>query len=1582
MLLMFIIICGILSSVYAVETKFHEHLTEQERLDYFGVDARYNVPEYVVVRPHHVSKHNEFPVYSIKALGEDYLLHLSPNHRLIAPGCMVHHHNKTNNTGHRYPCHSKGDNCHYHGTSINHNSSKAAISNCNGLEGIVTTRDHELVIKPVRKEHLSRVQRDTAMQTPHIIYKKNIGRIRQTRSCDVTGPNRYLSEKKLRREKRQVSGEKFLEMALVADKYMYNYHGDDLRRYMLTVANIAAARFVDPSLRNSIIFTIVKIQILEDDVPGLLITEDADETLTRFCEWQEQFNDEDDNSPAHYDGISLLTRLDISHLGIKSNTGLGTVGGMCTPNARCTYCEDTGLDLGLTLSHETGHTLGMVHDGNNNYCQDGKYIMSGSGGGGPDSFMWSQCSAAALEEFLSDENSYCLDDFPTGEPIKTPTELPGIIYTADQQCRLFMGPESKICLGTSLVEPFNNDECARLVCYDPHDSGQCIGSQSPRMDGTECDERKWCIKGRCVEIGTKGPQPVNGGWSEWDVDWSQCSRTCGGGVKIKSRKCNNPSPRFGGLDCVGENTKAELCNQKDCSTSQYKFKEEQCAATDGAPLFGKVHHWIPYDIIGQEECFRYCQTADNDGQIQMRTLNDDENYFDGTLCSGDFEYAAYTRCVKGYCRAFSCDGISDVDRIFDVCGVCGGQGDTCIQHNGTFRDGEKQRYVTFVTIPAGSSGIFIDNQHSGFTSMRIKVGEEILFNIEGGKNDQSGQYISSNGVKVKYTRQIRQPELIEIVGPIPFDLEAQVWKNFGSTFLSTRPDIYYEYYTPKERKQTDNFKWSAINEGCSTTCGGGQMKVKVECIDTLSDNIVDDEMCSTEDKPLTYGQMCNEQPCASNWRTGKFSDCSVTCDGGMKKRTVDCIQSINNTLTVVGADNCVGDKPTETERCNDLACPGVWMVDTWSQCSQSCGNGIKERQVKCVKNDTSRTPVADIQCDFFNKPNMTEKCLLAPCYTNITGDNCIDKVDCSRQDNVCHNYPEYARTNCLLYCGLCVKTASITETSMTETCEDKADCEAYGSKVCTDYAQWSKMNCAKFCNICNVALKAVELIEKQPTTTPARVITQQTTNCTDTSDRCQSYGKTVCKDYKEWSSIYCRDYCDFCSGKEKTISNEVKPTMSQKIIQLTTNKNVKATNTNTRVTPTSNRIGKQQVKPTSSNKIVQLTTIKNVKATNTNTHLTLTSNRFEKQQDHTADRKTTGGKITPAMMEPKCTDLIDCKSYSKKICIKYKTWSVIYCKNYCGQCPLKKVTSTQSSLTPIKTSSSKLILTDNEQIEQHASMKILFTTVTPVPYAVTKNSSNSSECFDISHDCDVYDKSICKVDRYQKWVNQYCRKFCDLCSKDYRPKMKKAHGPICKDEIKFCHAYGKGVCKKYVDWSLLNCPLYCNLCVNITDQSAPISENTNQADSSSGSTNESDATITNPSNSSSDNTNDVNSTNPSDLSSDNNNPENIVMVHLQTNKDTTTAAEVKSTNQDGCLDKADCQAYGKSVCNDYKQWSQINCRKSCNFCQNSDQNEASMICSDLIQCSGYGKSVCSKYKDWAKMNCKKYCELCNLPGFM
>ncbi|XP_052085641.1 thrombospondin-1-like isoform X2 [Mytilus californianus] len=52
------------------------------------------------------------------------------------------------------------------------------------------------------------------------------------------------------------------------------------------------------------------------------------------------------------------------------------------------------------------------------------------------------------------------------------------------------------------------------------------------------------------------------GWSLWFN--SSCSVTCGDGVIVKTRTCDNPPPSDDGLKCVGSRTETSLCNLGKC----------------------------------------------------------------------------------------------------------------------------------------------------------------------------------------------------------------------------------------------------------------------------------------------------------------------------------------------------------------------------------------------------------------------------------------------------------------------------------------------------------------------------------------------------------------------------------------------------------------------------------------------------------------------------------------------------------------------------------------------------------------------------------------------------------------------------------------------------------------------------------------------------------------------------------------------------------------------------------------------------------------------------------------------------------
>ncbi|XP_048245081.1 A disintegrin and metalloproteinase with thrombospondin motifs 18-like isoform X1 [Haliotis rufescens] len=1011
---LWLVLCA--TSTTAVSVKFHHHLSENDLELYFGTRNSREVPKYDIVHPvrrrHPRTSliHPPLLQYRLKALGEEYDLHLERNQHLVAPGCLMTH---TDGKGGAVvsPCPRGDGDCFYTGTSTLHNSSFVALGTCVGLHGVISTPTHQLLIQPIRGQHLADVNIGRDAGAPHLVYH-----LTARGMCGVQDTAEQIVPRRVRRQ----AGGLFLEMLLVADKTMHRYHGDDLVNYMLTAANVAAGRYLDSSLGVPIHLTIISLRVLKDDMDGLNITTDADHTLNSFCQWQEKFNPPGDTDPRHVDAASLMTRENLIHKGVAETTGLASLGGICVKEMRCSILEDNGLDIGLTLAHETGHSLNMQHDSEGNVCDDKTNIMSTGGGGGTTAFKWSSCSKDALHNFLYEGNGACLLDSPTVVGFLLPKDLPGVIYPGDKQCELFLGQGSKICEGTSLVEDYGGDECGKLICFDPHLPGQCTGSQAPRMDGTECGHRKWCINARCADIGPRGPPPRDGGWSEWDSEWSPCSRTCGGGVRIKTRTCDRPRPLFGGKKCEGFDSKAEICNLEPCTAPQSQYREEQCAATDIYPLGGRHLHWLPGDTVGDSVCMLYC-SPEGVETIHLRGVGTSTDYKDGTECDSA-DGGTYNRCVSGKCRAFGCDGVSDSPTRLDVCGICSGSNNTCEKKTGSFFRGKEKSYVTFLTIPRGSTGIKMTNDNR-YTWMSIRVNGQRLFNTNLRHKDKKHAY-SRDGVKVLYAPY--GPESIQIPGPVPTQLQAQVYRLFGYTYSDVSPEIYYEFYQPLVATLPVRYTWTTREGPCSATCGQGSQQVQAVCGRADTGARVERSRCSAEEEPDTQPTPCHQQPCPPRWHTGVFTPCSRSCGGGLASRTVQCMQHQAGQSEVVEDDQCdPASRPLATQTCGSQPCPGAWRTDPWTDCSQTCGVGVRRRGVRCFL--TPHTEVPDDNCELSDKPDVNEPCKKAACFIPPVSP-CADNIsaDCQEYDRrVCSRYREWAQHHCPLFCSLCSQTDNV-----------------------------------------------------------------------------------------------------------------------------------------------------------------------------------------------------------------------------------------------------------------------------------------------------------------------------------------------------------------------------------------------------------------------------------------------------------------------------------------------------------------------------------------------------------------------------
>ncbi|KAK4298073.1 hypothetical protein Pmani_029560 [Petrolisthes manimaculis] len=175
-------------------------------------------------------------------------------------------------------------------------------------------------------------------------------------------------------------------------------------------------------------------------------------------------------------------------------------------------------------------------------------------------------------------------------------------------------------------------------------------------------------------------------WSSWG-SWARCSRSCGGGVKSRSRTCVTSYPRVmpgSGVrtshdQCRGESVEYHVCGASPCPPSQVSalsFRAAQCRHYNNKRVFGRVvNNWVPYTQGGINPCALVCE---GEGQGLVYTFG---KVTDGTHCSSGGRDGL---CVNGRCMPLSCDGRLGGRAREDMCRICGGNNDTCTHHVGIF----------------------------------------------------------------------------------------------------------------------------------------------------------------------------------------------------------------------------------------------------------------------------------------------------------------------------------------------------------------------------------------------------------------------------------------------------------------------------------------------------------------------------------------------------------------------------------------------------------------------------------------------------------------------------------------------------------------------------------------------------------------------------------------------------------------------------------------------------------------------------------------------------------------------------------
>ncbi|KAM9454593.1 A disintegrin and metalloproteinase with thrombospondin motifs 1 [Clarias gariepinus] len=927
--------------------------------------------------------------YRLDIFGKRMVLEVVPDQTFLAPGFVFHVVGKPE--GRRRFDSSAEARCFYTGTVNRDKSSAVALNVCHGLRGGFSYGGEEYFIQPANVTGESGL----SSRDMHTIRRRN----RQVQGeaggskCGVSEDEEKITEhhetkpvstpnesQAHHRSRRFVSVPRYLEIMLVADVSMYEFHGNNVESYLLTLMAVASRIYRHPTIHNSITLSVVKLMVIKIKEHGPDVTKNAALTLRNFCQWQKQHNPPSDRHPEHYDTAILVTRRDLCGAHSCDTLGMADVGTVCDPERSCSIVQDDGLQAAFTIAHELGHVFNIPHDDakqctNINAETVNFHLMASTLCNLNQLHPWSPCSALMITTFLDNGHGQCLLDKPQ-KPQELPQALPGSKYSADHQCRLTFGNDSLHC-------PDPGTTCAALWCTATNANGLlvCQTKNSPWADGTPCGHDKYCVAGHCLSSGEANSHKtsVNGGWGIWG-DWGECSRSCGGGVQYSFRKCDNPVPKNEGKYCEGKRVQYRSCNTEACPDSNgLTFREEQCLAHNDISshmTFGSSEgvEWVPKyaGVSPKDRCKLVCRAKGTGYFFILKPKVED-----GTPCTPD----STSVCVQGQCVKAGCDRVIGSDNHFDKCGVCGGNGSTCKKVSGSL-EYARPGYQDVVTIPAGATHLDVKQRVNGrqpdnsYLAVRRQDGTYLLngdYKLTTLEHD-----IFLKGSLLRYSGSSASLERLRSFAPLPEPLTVQVL----SVGNSPRPRVKYSYFAPRPAS-TNRRPINAIGEAggaewtlgewrpCSQTCGEGVQKRDVICQDTQGRPSQD---CPEELRPPS-SQPCTIHTCPS-WVVGEWSACSQTCDEGFQKRDVLC----QDTQGRPSQDCPEKLRPPSSQPCIIHTCPS-WVVGEWSACSQTCDEGFRKRDVLCQ--DSQGRPSED--CPEKLRPPSSQPCTIQACPSWVVG---------------------------------------------------------------------------------------------------------------------------------------------------------------------------------------------------------------------------------------------------------------------------------------------------------------------------------------------------------------------------------------------------------------------------------------------------------------------------------------------------------------------------------------------------------------------------------------------------------------------
>ncbi|XP_071828351.1 disintegrin and metalloproteinase domain-containing protein 12-like isoform X2 [Apostichopus japonicus] len=610
------------------------------------------ITKYEVVTPHrlegrqrkHVNTldedgHLKETSFILPIMGEDYILDLYKNEMLFAEGYMERTYTEGNITINKLP--HRTHHCYYHGRVRGSNSSRVALSTCNGLSGIIYLDAAAFYLQPLQDS----ISEHIIYQPEHIIRDKPLFNYEEDYPEDFLqqGEERMREIEKRHRERVRrddTTETKYIELVMVADSKEFEKRGSvsAVQERTKAIVNIMDMIYLAVNTR------VALASVITWESDPFDVSTNPSTALGQFQKWREEFL----VPRVSHDNAQLLTGLNFD----GSTVGMAALGTMCSRDRSCGVTQDHGNhenDVASTMAHEMGHNLGLNHDKKECVCESAGNIgcvMSASSGSNPP-LNWSSCSVEEFAERLDHGLGACMFNYPKlifGGPICQngfleegeecdcgPAEICDNPCCVAETCTLH---ENATCASGACCNDCQLQQSGHL-CRDK--MNECDLPEYCTGDAEECPANVYRQNGMsCQTTATTSATCFNGMCTSYD---QQCKQIWGDNAQVAHNKCwryNQQGSTFG--NC-GRNEDGSIAA---CSKTDKMCGKLLCEGGAGFPLLGSLAEASQGFIYDENGRKRVCKAASLD---QGEDIPDPGYVSDGSPCFQNM-FCYENRCIN------------------------------------------------------------------------------------------------------------------------------------------------------------------------------------------------------------------------------------------------------------------------------------------------------------------------------------------------------------------------------------------------------------------------------------------------------------------------------------------------------------------------------------------------------------------------------------------------------------------------------------------------------------------------------------------------------------------------------------------------------------------------------------------------------------------------------------------------------------------------------------------------------------------------------------------------------------------------